>query len=71
MFIDAWACGRDPNYWEDAESFKPERFENLSIDFMGNDFEFIPFGGGKENLPQNYFWFKISRVFSCSYVIFL
>ncbi|KAL5556886.1 hypothetical protein UlMin_039122 [Ulmus minor] len=27
IFVNAWAIQRDPNLWEDANSFKPERYE--------------------------------------------
>ncbi|WOH07589.1 hypothetical protein DCAR_0727021 [Daucus carota subsp. sativus] len=47
VIVNAWAIGRDPEYWPNADSFIPERFENSSVDYTGANYEFIPFGAGR------------------------
>ncbi|TYH07102.1 hypothetical protein ES288_A08G206400v1 [Gossypium darwinii] len=51
VFINAWVIGRDPNFWEEPDLFRPERFIRSETDVKGNDFGLIPFGGGRRICP--------------------
>ncbi|XP_034598100.1 cytochrome P450 71AP13 [Setaria viridis] len=51
VVINAWAIGRDPATWEDAEEFLPERFSGSAVDFRGQHFELVPFGAGRRGCP--------------------
>ncbi|KAI9165642.1 hypothetical protein LWI28_017896 [Acer negundo] len=47
LFVNAWAIQRDPKYWEDATSFKPERFESGEP----TGYKLMPFGLGRRACP--------------------
>lgn len=51
VLLNVWAIGRDPSIWEESLLFKPERFLSSKVDYKGNDFEFLPFGGGRRICP--------------------
>ncbi|KAL3734647.1 hypothetical protein ACJRO7_023919 [Eucalyptus globulus] len=51
VYINAWAIGRDSEYWESAEEFRPERFLDSDVDFRGQSFELVPFGCGRRVCP--------------------
>ncbi|XP_057794418.1 cytochrome P450 81Q32-like [Salvia miltiorrhiza] len=46
LLVNAWAIQRDPDVWENADKFSPERFKE------GCDgFGFVPFGAGRRACP--------------------
>uniref|UniRef100_M1BTU6 Cytochrome P450 71D7 n=1 Tax=Solanum tuberosum TaxID=4113 RepID=M1BTU6_SOLTU len=47
VLVTTWAIVRDPEVWDDPKSFIPERFKNSTIDYLGNNYEYLPFGAGK------------------------
>ncbi|WVZ81270.1 hypothetical protein U9M48_028663 [Paspalum notatum var. saurae] len=51
VLVNAWAISRNPDYWEDPDTFNPERFQGNERDFKGNDFDLIPFGAGRRICP--------------------
>nr|GMC87133.1 flavonoid 3'-hydroxylase [Ipomoea batatas] len=51
LLVNVWAIARDPNVWTNPLEFNPHRFlpggEKPNVDIKRNDFEMIPFGGGR------------------------
>ncbi|WJX37487.1 hypothetical protein P8452_25247 [Trifolium repens] len=63
VLVNAWAIGRDPEYWTDPDKFYPERFIGSSIDYLGKNFEYIPFGAGRRICPgMNYGMVSVEHV---------
>ncbi|KAH6757560.1 hypothetical protein C2S51_038708 [Perilla frutescens var. frutescens] len=53
VFVNSWGMHRDPQYWNNPESFEPERFQGRAKELLGSGdtFDFLPFGGGKRMCP--------------------
>ncbi|KAM5569137.1 cytochrome P450 71A1 [Rosa sericea] len=55
VLVNVFAIQRDPKFWDKPEEFLPDRFEDNSIDFNGQDFQYMPFGGGRRGCPGQAF----------------
>nr|AMZ03382.1 cytochrome P450 CYP71D379 [Plectranthus barbatus] len=51
VLVNNWGMQRDPKYWTNPEKFEPERFERSPKEFLGADFDYLPFGAGKRMCP--------------------
>nr|XP_010930035.1 tryptamine 5-hydroxylase [Elaeis guineensis] len=52
VLVNAYAIGRDTQTWQNPLDFNPERFDDIDIDFKGQqDFKLLPFGGGRRGCP--------------------
>ncbi|KAK6115349.1 hypothetical protein DH2020_007618 [Rehmannia glutinosa] len=58
VLVNAWAIAQDPNYWEEATSFKSKRFFDSKIGHRGTHFEYLPFGTGRRMCPGSAVAFK-------------
>uniref|UniRef100_A0A803NRY3 Cytochrome P450 n=1 Tax=Cannabis sativa TaxID=3483 RepID=A0A803NRY3_CANSA len=50
LLVNAWATHRDPKLWKDADSFIPERFENINSE-NNEGYKLMPFGLGRRACP--------------------
>ncbi|KAI3857075.1 hypothetical protein MKX03_015447 [Papaver bracteatum] len=52
VLVNIWGIGKDPSSWDDPLSFKPERFLNSAIDYVGRILSiYIPFRAGRRICP--------------------
>ncbi|XP_060964530.1 cytochrome P450 81Q32-like [Cannabis sativa] len=50
LLVNTWAIHRDPKLWKDADSFIPERFENINSE-NNEGYKLMPFGLGRRACP--------------------
>ncbi|PIN04379.1 Cytochrome P450 CYP2 subfamily [Handroanthus impetiginosus] len=53
VFLNMWSISMDPQLWENPLEFHPNRFLNdtRNFDYMGNNFQYLPFGSGRRMCP--------------------
>ncbi|CAA7015878.1 unnamed protein product [Microthlaspi erraticum] len=49
LILNSYAIMRDPNFWEDPEEFKPERFQEEET--REEVLRYLPFGSGRKGCP--------------------
>nr|GLL30819.1 hypothetical protein VITISV_016031 [Ipomoea trifida] len=66
LLVNLWKLHRDPEVWADAEEFRPERFlpggDAYEVDFLGQHFEYIPFGSGRRSCPGITFAMQVNHL---------
>lgn len=59
ILASQYVMHRDPRFWEDAEKFRPERWETQSIKEAGNKFIYFPFSKGVRNcIGEGFAWME-------------
>ncbi|KAH7652464.1 Isoflavone 2'-hydroxylase protein [Dioscorea alata] len=56
LFINVWGIQKDPELWDDAMNFKPERFAREKEE---GGIKFIPFGAGRRKCPGEHLGMRI------------
>ncbi|MED6218267.1 hypothetical protein PIB30_025189 [Stylosanthes scabra] len=64
LFLNLWKLHRDPHIWSDPLEFKPERFlsTHKDVDVKGQNFELLPFGGGRRSCPGITFGLQMTKL---------
>ncbi|EMS45598.1 Cytochrome P450 99A2 [Triticum urartu] len=62
IMVNAWAIARSPENWNDANEFRPERFEDNTVDYNGTQFIYIPFGSGRRMCPGGAFGLVVLEI---------
>ncbi|KAH7652461.1 Isoflavone 2'-hydroxylase protein [Dioscorea alata] len=59
LFVNVWGLQRDPDLWDDAMSFKPERFAGEEEEEEEEDVKYVPFGAGRRKCPGEHFGMRM------------
>ncbi|CAH2076187.1 unnamed protein product [Thlaspi arvense] len=51
VVVNAWAIHRDPEIWDDPESFEPDRFSKIGYGREHYAHKLVPFGAGRRICP--------------------
>jgi cytochrome P450 len=59
VLVSQHTTHRDPRFWNEPETFKPERWIDVSIKEAGQQFIYFPFGGGvRRCIGESFAWIE-------------
>lgn len=61
VLVNVWTIGRDPKAWESPMDFRPERFDGMTVEVKGQDFQLLPFGAGRRMCPGYNLGLKVTE----------
>ncbi|KAK9155414.1 hypothetical protein Sjap_002894 [Stephania japonica] len=54
VMVNVWATGRNLEYWYNLNEFRPERFEDSSVDYKGQHFDLLRLGAGEGSVQEKF-----------------
>jgi cytochrome P450 len=57
VLMSPYVAGRDPRFWQNPETFEPERWQSQSVKEAGQKNIYFPFGGGvRRCIGESFAW---------------
>ncbi|GJY47164.1 cytochrome P450 71A4-like protein [Tanacetum coccineum] len=68
VLVNVWEIGKDSTLWDEPLEFRQEWFLTNSINYKGNNFQWLPFGAGRRTCPCVMFSVAINKLVTANIV---